>query len=87
MMQFIPLVVVPQVFFCGIVPINMMPTWMQVIGKIMPLEYSGIVSKAVVIGGESLMSNCVRPQVIILVIFFIILIMLNIIGLKRYRKV
>ncbi|QCZ45908.1 ABC transporter permease [Levilactobacillus brevis] len=41
MMQFIPLVVVPQVFFSGIIPLDSMADWVKDISYIIPLKYSG----------------------------------------------
>ncbi|WP_273367550.1 ABC transporter permease [Alicyclobacillus herbarius] len=38
MMQFIPLVIVPQVFFSGLFNIDTMATWLRWLSKIMPLE-------------------------------------------------
>ena len=85
MMQFIPLALVPQIFFCGIVPLDSMPKWIQWLGDLMPLQYSGTASKAVVIEGASIMQ--VMPQILILLAFLAVIIMLNISGLRRYRKV
>jgi len=40
MVQFIPLVIVPQIFLCGVVfPINQMNEVLQWIGKFLPLTY------------------------------------------------
>ncbi len=41
MMQFIPLVVIPQIFFAGIIPIDTMANWDQTVGKFLPLTYAG----------------------------------------------
>jgi ABC-2 type transport system permease protein len=40
MVQFIPLVIIPQVFFSGIFPIDGMAEWLQQLGKVMPLYYA-----------------------------------------------
>jgi ABC-2 type transport system permease protein len=40
MVQFIPLIIVPQIFLCGVVfPTNQMNTTLQWIGKFLPLTY------------------------------------------------
>ena len=39
MMQFIPLVVTPQIFFSGIIPLDAMADWVQSLGKLLPLYY------------------------------------------------
>ena len=40
MVQFIPIAVIPQVFFAGIFPLEGMADWLQSIGKIMPMYYA-----------------------------------------------
>lgn len=39
-MQFIPIVVVLQIFFCGLVPLNSLPHWTVYFSKILPLTYA-----------------------------------------------
>ena len=39
MMQFLPLVIMPQLFFSGIIPLDSMADWVQYIGKILPYIY------------------------------------------------
>lgn len=85
MMQFIPLVVVPQVFFSGIIPLDSMATWVQYIGKVLPLTYTGDALTKIVMEGAPLTQ--LGGDIFALFIFLIILVALNIIGLKRYRKV
>ncbi|MDO7206498.1 ABC transporter permease [Paraclostridium bifermentans] len=38
-MQFIPIIIVPQIFFTGLIPIESMSIWLQNIARIMPLYY------------------------------------------------
>lgn len=85
MMQFIPLVVVPQVFFSGIIPLDSMAHWVQYIGKILPLTYTGDALTKIVMEGKSLTS--LGSDIVALLIFLIVLLWLNIIVMKRYRKV
>lgn len=54
MMQFIPLIVVPQVFFSGIVPLSSMAGWVQALGKILPLTYAGDAMTGIIMKGQSL---------------------------------
>lgn len=84
MVQFIPVVVVPQIFFAGIIPLEGMADWLQNIGKVMPLYYAADALKAVMYKGQSLRD--VGGDLLVLAIFAIIFIVLNIIVLKRYRK-
>lgn len=85
MMQFIPLVVVPQIFFSGIIPLDSMASWVQYIGKILPLTYTGDALTKIVMYGKGL--GDVAGDILALFIFIIVLVWLNVIGLKRYRKV
>ena len=84
MVQFIPVVVVPQIFFAGIIPLEGMADWLQNIGKVMPLHYAADALKAVMYKGQGL--GDVAGDLLILAIFAFIFIVLNIIVLKRYRK-
>ena len=38
MMQFIPLVILPQLFFSGIIPLDSMGEWAKTIGKIFAID-------------------------------------------------
>lgn len=83
MMQFIPLVIVPQVFFSGIFP-DSMAEWLQNIGRIMPLYYAADALNGVMYKGYSLSDIIVNLS--ILACFAIVFITLNIISLKKYRS-
>ncbi|KRO00611.1 ABC transporter permease [Companilactobacillus kimchiensis] len=85
MMQFIPLVIVPQVFFSGIIPLDTMANGVKVISYILPLKYAGDALTGIVMSGDGLVK--ILPSIGILLIFLVVLTMLNIIGLKKYRKV
>lgn len=85
MMQFIPLIVVPQVFFSGIIPLSSMAGWVQALGKILPLTYAGDAMTGIIMEGQSLAQ--VSGDLVALAIFLLVLTSLNILGLKRYRKV
>ena len=80
MMQFIPLVIMPQLFFSGIIPLSS-PT----VGKFLPLTYSGDAISQIILYGHNL--GDILPNLGVLMIFLIILTILNIVGLRRYRKV
>ncbi|XRD26998.1 ABC transporter permease [Lysinibacillus fusiformis] len=84
MMQFIPLIIVPQVFFSGIFPLDSMAEWLQNIYRIMPLYYAADALNGVMYKGYAF------PDIIlnlsILACFAIVFITLNIISLKKYRS-
>lgn len=85
MMQFIPLVVLPQLFFSGLIPLDSMASWVRTLGKFLPLSYSGHAISAVVFEGKGL--DAITKDIGILLIFLVVLTVANVIGLKRYRKV
>ena len=85
MMQFIPLVIMPQLFFSGIIPLSSMGKWALTVGKFLPLTYSGDAISQIILYGHNL--GDILPNLGVLMIFLIILTILNIVGLRRYRKV
>lgn len=85
MMQFIPLVVVPQIFFSGIIPLDSMANWVSYLGKILPLTYAGDALNQIILYGRGFESFA--GDMLALLIFIVVLVALNIVGLKRYRKV
>ena len=85
MMQFIPLVIMPQLFFSGIIPLSSMGDWAQTVGKFLPLTYSGDAMSQIILYGREI--GDVLPNIGVLLIFLIVLTILNIVGLRRYRKV
>lgn len=85
MMQFIPILVIPQVFFSGIIPLDTMANWVKDISYIIPIKYSGDAASRVIMQGEGLSS--LGFDIGILLIFLVVLTILNVVGLKRYRKV
>ncbi|WMT38877.1 ABC transporter permease [Paenibacillus sp. D2_2] len=84
MVQFIPLVIIPQIFFAGIFPLEHMATWVRVIARIMPLYYGADALKSVMYKGLGFADIVVDLSV--LVLFAALFIVLNIVALKKYRK-
>lgn len=85
MMQFIPIAIVPQVFFAGILPIDGMANWLQVIAKCMPMYYGGDALAGVMYKGLGL--SDITGDLLVLLGFAIVFILLNIVVLKKYRKI
>jgi ABC-2 type transport system permease protein len=85
MMQFIPVIVVPQIFFTGLIPVENMANWLQNIAHLMPLYYGAQALQGIMIK-EYTFSN-ILLNLSILLLFAIIFSVLNIVGLKRYRKI
>jgi len=84
MMQFIPLVIVPQIFFSGIFPLDNMVEWLQNIGRIMPLYYAADALNGVMYKGYAFPD--IAMDLVILACFALVFIILNIISLKKYRS-
>jgi len=85
MVQFIPLVIVPQVFFSGIFPIEGMAEWLQQLGKIMPLYYASDALNGVMYKGFTF--SDITFDLLVLLCFAVVFIILNIVSLKKYRSI
>ncbi|TFE01548.1 ABC transporter permease [Jeotgalibacillus salarius] len=85
MVQFIPIVVIPQIFFAGLLPVDSLQEWLQVIAKIMPLYYGGDALKAVMIFGRGI--DDILLDLFILFGIAIVFTFINIQALKKYRKI
>jgi ABC-2 type transport system permease protein len=56
MIQFIPLIIVPQVFVCGLLfPVSQMPDYLQWLSKFLPLTYAVDGIRALMLQGKSLL--------------------------------
>lgn len=84
MIQFVPLVIVPQVFFSGIFPTEQV-AWINIISKIMPLTYGSDALKEIMLRGEQL--SAVYVDMGIMILFFVVFLVLNTLALKRHRKI
>jgi len=85
MVQFIPVVVIPQVFFSGIIPLDTMAGWVQTIGYIFPLSYAGRALTDIMVKGQGFAD--IWQNLGVLILFIALFTLLNVLGLKRYRKV
>lgn len=84
MVQFIPIVVIPQIFFAGIIPLEGMADWLQNLSRIMPLYYAADALKAIMYRGEGMAD--ISSNLLALAAFAVVFIFMNIFALKRYRK-
>ncbi|MCM3693521.1 ABC transporter permease [Neobacillus niacini] len=85
MMQFIPIAIIPQVFFAGIFPFESMAGWMQVLAKCMPMYYGGSALVEVMYKGSGL--GAITDELLVLLGFALVFIVLNVVALKKYRKI
>lgn len=84
MIQFIPLIIVPQLLFSGIIPLENMHQLLQLISYIIPLRYGADNLSRIMLKGQSVE---IIPNILILILIFIFLLMFNIKLLKRYRNI
>lgn len=85
MMQFIPIAIIPQVFFAGIFPFESMAEWMQILAKCMPMYYGGNALVDVMYKGLGL--SDIKNDLFVLLGYALVFIILNIVALKKYRKI
>ncbi|WHY01210.1 ABC transporter permease [Neobacillus sp. DY30] len=85
MMQFIPIAIIPQVFFAGIFPFESMAGWMQILAKCMPMYYGGNALVEVMYKGSGLSE--ITNDLLILLGFALVFIILNVVALRKYRKI
>ncbi|SET73345.1 ABC-2 type transport system permease protein [Salinibacillus kushneri] len=83
-MQFIPIVIIPQVFFSGIFNLETLAEWIQVLSKFMPLTYGAESMQEMMIKGKNLLD--VWPNLLVLLGFTLLFFILNILALKRHRR-
>jgi ABC-2 type transport system permease protein len=82
MMQFIPLIILPQMFLCGLFwPVSQMPDYLQWIAKFLPLTYGVDGIRALMVQGQSLWD--IGTDVGILAAFAVGLLILASLTLRR----
>jgi len=84
-MQFIPVVVVPQIFFSGLISLDTLPFHLGMISRIMPVYYACDALKGVAIKGEGLLS--ILPDITALLVFIVIFSCFNTVALKKFRRI
>jgi ABC-2 type transport system permease protein len=84
MMQFIPLVVIPQVFFSGLFNLDTMEEWLRSLSVVMPLTYGADALREIMVRGNGW--NEIAKDVYVLLGFAVLFMLLNVIALKKYRK-
>jgi len=85
LIQFIPLVIVPQVFFSGLFPLDAMAPWLRGVGSVLPLTYGADAMREVMIRGGGWAQ--IQLDLLILLGFSLAFLVLNIVTLRRYRRI
>ncbi|MBB6636898.1 ABC transporter permease [Cohnella thailandensis] len=81
--QFIPLVIVPQVFFSGLFNLDAMNPWLQKLSYAMPLYYGADALRGIMLRGEDLPD--IQIDIYALLAFSIAFIVLNMAALRKQR--
>ena len=82
-MQFIPIVVVPQFFFTGIIPVETLPYHLNYLSYFMPLYYGSMGLRGVLIYGDG--ASQVLNYILALCAFIVVLFAANLLAVKKYR--
>ena len=82
--QFIPLVIIPQILFSGMFDMTEAPNWVHVLERIFPMTYGAEALQDVMIRGYDYAQ--IADDLIVLFAYMILFLMLNILALKKYRK-
>lgn len=82
MMQFIPIVIIPQLFFSGLFDL---PYSIQVLGRTMPLYYVADALTQVMLRGSGL--SAIAGDMVILLGCALLFMALNTLMLKKYRRI
>ncbi|OIJ21457.1 ABC transporter permease [Anaerobacillus alkalidiazotrophicus] len=85
MFQFIPIVIVPQVFFSGLFNVDTMVPWLKSLSIIMPLTYGGEAMRDIMLRGKGI--SDIVFNLTILMLCSIGFMILNNLALKKHRKI
>ena len=82
MVQFIPLIIVPQIFLCGVIwPVEQMPEYLQLLSAVLPLTYAVDGLREIMLSGKSLLD--VGLELAVLVGFAVVTSILAAFTLRR----
>lgn len=81
--QFIPIVIIPQMMFCGLFNLRESPWFLQTLANIFPLTYGADALRAVMLRGAGFAD--VLGDLLIMLGFTVLFFTLNIQVLKKYR--
>ena len=82
--QFVPIVLLPQVFLSGLlVPVSQLPEWLRPVSAILPLTYANEALKGVMIKGLEIGDPLVLRDIGVLFLFGAIMAMGAIASIRR----
>jgi len=84
MVQFIPVVLIPQIFFSGLIPIDTIPFGLGNLCYFTPIYYGCTSLEMIMIQGKGFME--IWPWLVGSVLFIGVLFFVNVMALKKYRR-
>lgn len=85
MVQFIPLVIVPQIFFSGLFNLDTIVDWLRPLSYVMPLYYGADAMRAVMVRGEGWAE--IAPDVAVLLLMSFVFAAANVLVLRKHRQI
>lgn len=85
MMQFIPLVIVPQIFFSGLFDLDSMSSWLRWLSHLMPLKYGADAMRNVMIRGQGW--EGIATDIYVLLGLSLFFMAANVLALRKHRKI
>ncbi|WP_127531521.1 ABC transporter permease [Paenibacillus kobensis] len=82
--QFIPIVIVPQAFFSGLFNLDAMNPWLQKLSIVMPLYYGADAMRGIMIRAEGWAD--IQQDAYVLLGFSAVFALLNVLALRKHRK-
>ncbi len=83
-MQFIPVFIIPQFFFSGMISLDTIPLGLGVLSRIMPVYYACDALRVVLVKGGGFVE--ILPRIGMLVGFLLLFSVANVIALKKHRR-
>lgn len=85
MIQFIPIIVVPQIFFSGLFNLDTMSEFLRGIGVVTPLYYAADAMRDIMIRGKGW--DALWPNALALIGFSLLFMTLHLLALRKLRKI
>ena len=82
--QMIPFTIIPQVFFSGLIPLDLIPYHLGNLSYIMPIYYGAAAIKGVMVYGDGFLQ--IWGYLLGLILYTILLYLINTRALKKFRK-
>lgn len=85
MIQFIPIIIVPQFFFSGLINLDTISDWLSWLGPITPLYYAAEALRDIMVRGYGW--DAIYGNILMLAGFSVLFMFLNILALRKHRAV